>query len=671
MKKIVAAVLLLGTIGGGGYWYYRYSKTPTAPTVTTAAVTRGDIVETVGATGTLQAVTTVQVGSQVSGNIAYLGADYNSLVKKGQILARLDPSLFEAQAQQSRANLAQAQANLTKAQSDLERNRVQLVDAQQKFARAKELSARRLLPQSDLDTAKTAVDSAQATVASQQATVSQVQAAIAQAQAGVNQSQVNLDHTVIVAPIDGLVISRNVDVGQTVAASMQAPTLFVLAADLTKMQVVANLDESDVGRIRPKQLVTFRVDAYPADTFRGTVSQVRLEPKVQQNVVTYATVIDVPNNDLRLKPGMTANVNVEISRASNVLRVPNSALRFRPSNEVFAAFGQTPPEPQGRGGGPGGRRAGGGLGNGQTPGAAPGATTSASAGGTREPDVAANATPGKAADGQPIAQARVDRPAAARDGAKSGARDGANATAGPPPDLNGRGQSTSGRRAGGGSGADGAAAAGSGQAGADPAGADRRSRFAERLQNMSPEEREATLARMRERGVDPNNPGAGGGRGGFGGRGGGAGEATDGTGSFAGRGGQQAAAAPAGGAAQRRSAGASIPNAPIANAGGATTIDALFAPLPRTETVGRTWAFAASQLRPLRLRLGISDGQNTEVIDGDLKEGSEVVTNIVIAGQTTRPATTAFPGFGQPGRGGFPGGGFQGGGGGGARGGGR
>src|SRR4051794_6461046 len=349
MNRLVVAVLALGVIGGGGYWYYRYTKKPTAPTVTTSTVTRGDVVESVGATGTLQAVTTVQVGSQVSGNIAYLGADYNSLVKKGQVLAKLDPSLFEAQAQQSRANLAQARANFAKAQSELQRNRVQLVDAQQKYTRAKELSARSLLPQSDLDAAKTAVDTAQAAVESQQATVSQVQAAITQAEAGLNQSQVNLEHTVITAPIDGLVISRSVDVGQTVAASMQAPTLFVLAADLTKMQVVANLDESDVGRIRPNQTVTFRVDAYPQDTFRGTVSQVRLEPKVQQNVVTYATVIDVPNNDLRLKPGMTANVNVEISRASNVLRIPNSALRFRPSNEVFAAFGQAPPEPQGRG----------------------------------------------------------------------------------------------------------------------------------------------------------------------------------------------------------------------------------------------------------------------------------------------------------------------------------
>lgn len=592
MKKLVVTVLALGVLGGGGFWYYRYSKTPTPPVVTTATVTRGDIVETVGATGTLQAVTTVQVGSQVSGNIAFLGADFNSIVKKGQVLARLDPSLFEAQSQQTRANLAQARANLTKAQSDLERSRVQLTDAQQKFARARELSTRNLLPQSDLDSAKTAVDTAQAALQSQQATVTQVQAAITQSEASVNQSQVNLEHTVITAPIDGLVISRNVDVGQTVAASMQAPTLFVLAADLTKMQVVANLDESDVGRIRPKQAVTFRVDAYPNDTFHGTVSQVRLEPKVQQNVVTYATVIDVPNDDLRLKPGMTANVNVEIARATNVLRIPNTALRFRPSNQVFAALGQTPPEPEGRGFGPGGRRGGA-----TQPGGAAGTPTTAAEGATRS-NAASPPAQSVAADSS---QARVGQGGGARAAAPaSDAAPGVQAE--PEPGT------------------------------ADAGGAGRRGRFAERMQNLSPEEREAMMARMRERGIEPGNAGAGGGRGAFGPR--------------------------AGGAAPPRTAAA--PKEPA----GATTIDALFAPLPRTESFGRLWTHVGNQLQPVRLRLGITDGQNTELIEGDLEEGAEVVTNVTIAGQSTRPATTAFPGFGGPGgRQGFPGGGFQGGGG--------
>ena len=187
---------------------------------------------------------------------------------------------------------------------------MQLTDAQQKYTRAKELAAKQLLPQSDLDAAKIAVDTAQAGLASQQATVTQAQAAVSQSQASVNQNQVNLDHTVIEAPIDGIVMQRSVDVGQTVAASMQAPTLFIIAADLTKMQVNANIDEADVGRIRPGQHVTFRVDAYPTDTFEGTVSQIRLQPVVVSNVTTYGTVIDVPNAQLKLKPGMTANVKV-------------------------------------------------------------------------------------------------------------------------------------------------------------------------------------------------------------------------------------------------------------------------------------------------------------------------------------------------------------------------
>ncbi len=569
MKKLVVTVLLLAVIGGGGYWYYRYSRKPVAPAVTTAQVTRGDIVETVGATGTLQAVTTVQVGTQVSGTIQSLYADFNSLVKKGQVIARLDPSLFQTQIEQARANMVRAEA-------DLDRLKVQLSDAQTKLTRARELNSRQLIPKTDLETAEVNVQSAEAQIKSQEAQ-------IRQAQATLNQNQVNLEHTVITAPIDGLVISRSVDVGQTVAASMQAPTLFVLAADLTKMQVLANLDESDVGRIRPNQVVTFRVDAYPNDTFHGSVSQVRLEPKVQQNVVTYATVIDVPNNDLRLKPGMTANVNVEISRASNVLRVPNAALRFRPSNEVFAALGQTPPAQGGRGAGPGfaGRRGG--------------AATNG------EGDIAAPPVSGTPSTGAPAAGRQNGSPSATRPGAPA-APQGAPPTAGE---------------------------------GSNPPGADgqtaeeRRSRFAERMQNLSPEERDARLARMRERGFDPTAAGATAGRGAGPGRG---------------------ANAPAAQEQDRSS------RSTAATAQGATTIDALFAPLPRTESAGVAWMFVDNQLHPVRLRLGISDGQNTELIQGDVTEGAALVTNVAIAGQSTRPATTqAFPGFGGPGARGFNG----------------
>jgi HlyD family secretion protein len=363
MKRALIGLLIVLVVGAGAGAYYNLRKAPEIQ-VNTSPVTRGDIVDTVGASGTLQAVTTVQVGSQVSGNISYLGADFNSIVKKDQVIARLDPSLFDAQLQQARANLQQSRANLTKAQSDLDRAKVMLTDAQQKYTRAKELAAKSLLPQSDLDAAKIAVDSAQAALSSAEATVAQSQAAVNQSQASVNQNQVNLDHTVIQAPIDGIIIQRSVDVGQTVAASMQAPTLFIIAADLTKMQVNANIDESDVGRIRPGQHVTFKVDAYPTDTFEGTVSQIRLQPVVVQNVTTYGTVIDVPNEQLKLKPGMTANVKVEIAKRSDILRVANAALRFRPSPDVFASLNQAvPPEAinTGRGGrgGRGGNRAGG------------------------------------------------------------------------------------------------------------------------------------------------------------------------------------------------------------------------------------------------------------------------------------------------------------------------
>lgn len=328
-RKFVVTVILLGAVGGGGYAYYKKRQTPVAPTVSTAVVTLGDIADTVGATGTLQAVTTVQVGTQVSGTIEALYADFNTLVRKGQVLARLDPSLFNTQ-------IEQAQANLIRANADVERLRVALDDAQTKLARSRELSERKLIPVIDLEAAQVAVRSAEAQLRSSLAQVTQ-------AQASLNQNEVNLAHTVITAPIDGLVISRNVDVGQTVAASMQAPTLFILAADLTKMQVIANLDESDIGRIRPKQKVSFRVDAFPSQEFDGTVSQVRLQPQVVQNVVTYSTVIDVPNPQLLLKPGMTANVTIEIARRTGVLRVPNAALRFRPTNDMFAALGQPPP----------------------------------------------------------------------------------------------------------------------------------------------------------------------------------------------------------------------------------------------------------------------------------------------------------------------------------------
>src|SRR6516225_1538946 len=365
MKRATTVLLLIAAIGAGaGAFYYRHNGNEVQ--VNTSSVSRGEIVDTVGATGTLQAVVTVQVGSQVSGTINWLGADFNSIVKKGQVIARLEPSLFEAE-------VAQAKANLIKSQADVEHNKVALTDAQQKYARTKELAARNLLPQSDLDAAKIAVDSAEAMLRSSEATVEQAKATL-------NQNEVNLEHSIIEAPIDGIVTQRSVDVGQTVAASMQAPTLFIIAADLTKMQVNANIDESDVGRMRPHQNVSFRVDAYPNETFHGSVNQVRLNPTTVQNVVTYSTIIDVPNPELKLKPGMTANLQVEIARRSNVLRIPNAALRFRPTKDIFDALKQPMPEELNRGFGRGGGRGQNAQGGQGGPGGQPGAGASTGSG---------------------------------------------------------------------------------------------------------------------------------------------------------------------------------------------------------------------------------------------------------------------------------------------------
>ena len=335
MTTRLLTFLVLAAVLVGGVFYYRSSHAAQPPTPLTAAVTRGDVIAKVDATGTLAPVTTVQVGSQVSGTIKALHADYNSEVKKGQVIAELDPSLFQTQVEQARATMV-------KAQSDVERAQVDVTDTGSKARRAQELFDQKLISRNDLETAQAAAMQAEASFKSAQAQVTQARAAL-------NQSQVNLGHTIITAPIDGIVISRSVDVGQTVAASMSAPTLFLIAQDLGHMQVSASIDESDIGRIAAGQAVTFRVDAYPAQTFRGTVSQVRLEPKTEQNVVSYTTMIDVPNEDLKLKPGMTANVTVQTAADENVLRVPNAALRFRPAGQPAAGSGQRADGSQGSG----------------------------------------------------------------------------------------------------------------------------------------------------------------------------------------------------------------------------------------------------------------------------------------------------------------------------------
>jgi HlyD family secretion protein len=306
---ISAVIILLAVIG-----YILFRGNGNEPKFRTEKVTKGDLVMTVTSTGTVNPVTTVLVGTQVSGTIKEIYVDFNSPVKKGQLIARIDPALFEAQVNQARANLFSAKANLEKAEATL-------VDAKRTMERNKELLSKNLIAQSDFDTAETNYETAKASV-------SAVKAQVVQTEAALSLAETNLYYTKIVSPVEGIVVSRNVDVGQTVAASFQTPTLFSIAQDLTKMQIDGNVDESDIGNIKVGQDVEFIVDAYPDITFKGKVWQVRNAPITVQNVVTYDVVIQVANPELKLKPGMTANVSIITAIKKDVLKIPNAALRF-------------------------------------------------------------------------------------------------------------------------------------------------------------------------------------------------------------------------------------------------------------------------------------------------------------------------------------------------------
>ena len=301
-----------------------------APQYYTEKVQKGDIQNVVQATGTINAVTTVQVGSQVSGTIQTLFADFNSHVKKGQVIAQIDPSLLKGALLQAQANLANAQANLTAAKANLAKAQAAQAQSRLDYDRYSALAKDGVIPAQQLDAAKATSQSNDAAVGAAQAAVTQAAAQVQQNSAAVKVAQTNLDYTTIRSPIDGTVIARSVDVGQTVAASLQAPTLFTIAQDLTKMQVYVSTDESDVGSIQAGQDVTFKVDAFPKDSFRGKVSAVRLNATTVQNVVTYTTVVDFANPEMKLFPGMTAYVTVPVAQATDVVKVPNGALRFTP-----------------------------------------------------------------------------------------------------------------------------------------------------------------------------------------------------------------------------------------------------------------------------------------------------------------------------------------------------
>jgi HlyD family secretion protein len=330
-----------------------------APQYFTEPVQRGDIQDVVQATGTINAVTTVQVGSQVSGAIQTLSADFNSHVTKGQVIAQIEPSLFQGAVLQAKANLADAQANLVAAKANLVKAQAAAAQTKTDYGRNQALADAGVITAQALDLAKAAMQTNDAAVGAAQAQVTQAAAQVQQQSATLTVAETNLGYTTIRSPIDGTVIARSVDVGQTVAASLQAPTLFTIAQDLTKMQVYVATDESDVGSIQPGQPVTFKVDAFPTQTFTGKVSSVRLNATAVQNVVTYTTIVDFDNPELKLYPGMTAYVNIPVATASNVLKVPDGALRYTPDltapqlAALYQKYGITAGSTGGRKGGQG------------------------------------------------------------------------------------------------------------------------------------------------------------------------------------------------------------------------------------------------------------------------------------------------------------------------------
>jgi HlyD family secretion protein len=664
-KKVIgisAVVVAAAAIGGYFYW----GRQASAEEYLTAKVERGSIKNTVAATGTLQAVTTVQVGSQVSGAISALFADFNSTVRKGQVVAQLDPAIFQAQLASARANLESARANLTDAQArvlaaksvvenqraglsganaNLAALRAQRDDAQNQLNRQESLAKGGIVPERDLEAARTTFRSAEARynqavsqveqarlseqssavsgIAQSEAQVKQAQAQVQQSTASVQLAEVNLSHTTISSPIDGVVVSRNVDVGQTVAASLSAPTLFTIANDLTQMQVIANIDQADIGVINQDNRTNFTVDAFPGENFNGSIKQIRLNPQNVQNVVTYNVVIDVKNPQLKLKPGMTANLTMTIAERANVLKIPNAAFRFRPA-------GMTPEQVRDLVRNAGGNREG------------------------KPADEKAPAAEGAKPSGEkPEAKSeKADsssgdkKQASGEQGGKEGHGEGRQGHGGAPTGSPAGGPSGRGEgkpSAGGGDGA-GQAARGEGRQGhgGAPTG--------------SPG------------GRGEGKPSAGGGDG--------AGEAARGEGRQGnrgeGRGGDHQVGAGHGpGERSSQGAGGAQSGAPRAEA---TPMQG-FAPQAPTSTEGQrrvVWVLGADKKpQPRRVRVGITDGTATEFQEGDLKEGDILIVGQNVSSENRSSSTQRPPGFGGPGGGIGGGGGRPGGAGGGAPGGAR
>ena len=332
VRKIATIVVIIAAaLGGGALWVHRRPAAGATPTFRfeVAKIDRGPIRAKVTATGTVNPIVTVQVGAQVSGTIQALGADFNSVVTPGQMMAQIDPRLFKAAVQQANANFLAAKATV-------QQIRAQLGNARKQAERKRTLLAKQLVAQQDVDTTDTAATALAAQLKAGEAAASQAEAALVT-------TKTNLAYTTIRSPVSGIVITRNIDVGQTVAAAFAAPTLFLVGEDLTKMQVDTNIAEADVGRLAPGMTASFTVDAYPAQIFRGTIREVRNSPQVIQNVVTYDAVVDVDNSALKLKPGMTANIEIVYAERAAAMRVANAAIRFRPPAGLQVAMPSSVP----------------------------------------------------------------------------------------------------------------------------------------------------------------------------------------------------------------------------------------------------------------------------------------------------------------------------------------
>lgn len=335
MKKLII-IVVVAALAAAGYFYWDSQKAPEVPQFTKVTISQGDVVEAVSATGTLQAERLVSVGSKVSGVIDELNTDFNQIVRAGQVLARVNTDLLETQVKIQEANIARQEV-------ELESQRVQLADLEANLTRTRELRAKQLVTQQ-------ALEAAELQVKSRQAQIKSAEQGMIQSRVNLDQARLNVTEATIRSPIDGVVVNRVVDRGQTVVGSQSATKFFDIATELTSLKLEGGVDEAEIGKVRTGMRVVFTVDAYPQQDFYGEITMVRINPTVQQNVVTYTTVARVQNNDLRLKPGMTASMRIEVARRNNVMRVPAAALRFRPTNDMWTALKMEPPTPAGRGG---------------------------------------------------------------------------------------------------------------------------------------------------------------------------------------------------------------------------------------------------------------------------------------------------------------------------------